>query len=89
MREPISTPPVHWVTGRDKPTVDKVPAEHLIAPAVVIDRTDEFESNPDYLLTVEHVKAWQKEHGALPEGGWLLFRTGWERRAQDAHRSFT
>ncbi len=77
--------PVHWITGRDKPTVDKVPVEQLVAPAVLIDRTAEVEKNPDFLLEIDDVKAWEAEHGRLPEGGWLLFRTGWERRAGDAH----
>lgn len=78
--------PVHWVTGRAGLDVAQVPARHLVAPAVVIDKSHECAGNPDFLLTVEHVEAWQKEHGALPDGGWLLYRTGWDSRAQDAGR---
>jgi len=32
---------------------------------------------------VAHIRAWEREHGPLPEGGWLLFRTGWDVRAHD------
>lgn len=75
--------PVHWVTGRERATVDQVPVEQLVAPAVVIDRTAEVEDDPDYLLEIDDVRVWEEEHGGLPEGGWLLYRTGWERRADD------
>jgi kynurenine formamidase len=75
--------PVHWVTGRDGADVSQVPARRLIAPAVVLDFTAEATENPDFLLEVEHVTAWEQRHGPLPEGGWLLYRTGWDTRAQD------
>jgi kynurenine formamidase len=40
-------------------------------------------ADPDFLLQVEHVQEWTKTHGALPDGGWLLYRTGWDARADD------
>lgn len=52
-------------------------AAKLVRPAAVLDFAAESAENPDFLLTVEHIKAWEAEHGALPEGGWLIFRTGW------------
>ena len=75
--------PVHWVTGRDSLDVSQVPPAHLVAPAAVIDKSAEVADNPDFLLEVEHVRAWEEEHGPLPEGGWLLFRTGWDARSHD------
>ena len=75
--------PIHWVTGRDGIDVSQVPPQHLVAPAVVIDKFAEAEKDPDYLLTVEDIRAFEAEHGPLPEGGWLLFRTGWDARAHD------
>jgi kynurenine formamidase len=75
--------PVHWITGRDGPDVSQVPPRHLIGAAVVIDKSAECASNPDFLLQVADVEAWQREHGPLPEGGWLLFRSGWDARAHD------
>ncbi len=59
-----------------------MPAEHLVGPAVVIDKVAETEANPDYLLTVDDIRAWEAEHGALPENGWLFLRTGWDTRAR-------
>ena len=78
--------PVHWVTGRDRIDVAQVPARHLVAPAVMIDKSRECASDPDFLLTVDHVEMWVKAHGPLPDGGWLLYRTGWDSRANDAGR---
>ena len=76
--------PIHWITGRDGVDVASIPVEHLVGPAVVIDRTAEAEADPGYLLTVADLEAFEAEHGALPAGGWVLFRTGWGARAQDA-----
>jgi kynurenine formamidase len=78
--------PNHWVTGRDGVDVSQAPMGLLVAPVVVIDMSREVEGDPDFLLEVAHIEAWQAEHGPLPEGGWLLYRTGWEARGgtQDA-----
>ena len=40
-------------------------------------------ADPDFLLEIDDVKAWEAEHGPLPDGGWLLYRTGWDARAGD------
>lgn len=76
--------PVHWASGRRGPDVGQVPPAHLLAPAVVLDSAAEAEKDPGFLLEIEHVRAWEREHGPLPEGGWLLYRTGWDRRAEQA-----
>ena len=76
--------PIHWVTGKGADDVSEIPPQRLIGPAVVIDKTAEAASDPDYLLTVEDIETFQAEHGPLPEGGWLLYRTGWDARAHNA-----
>ncbi|HUL25780.1 MAG TPA: cyclase family protein [Streptosporangiaceae bacterium] len=78
--------PVHWVTGRDGQDVSQVPLTRLIAPAAVLDFSDRAAANPDFLLEVDHVTQWQSQHGALPAGGWLLYRTGWDTRSGDQER---
>ncbi|HEY9390517.1 MAG TPA: cyclase family protein [Mycobacteriales bacterium] len=75
--------PIHWATGRDGLDVSQVPARHLIAPAAVIDMTAECARDADFLLEVDHIRVWEAEHGPLPAGGWLLYRTGWDARAHD------
>ncbi|OUC92853.1 cyclase family protein [Streptosporangium minutum] len=78
--------PVHWVTGRDGEDVSQVPVDRLIAPAVVLDLSAEAGGDPDFLLEIEHVKVWQEANGPLPDGGWLLYRTGWDARSHDQER---
>jgi kynurenine formamidase len=78
--------PVHWITGRDGLDVAEVPPGRLVAAAVVIDKTAECAADPDYLLGVDDVRAWESDHGPLPDGGWLLYRTGWDERASDQGR---
>jgi kynurenine formamidase len=75
--------PNHWVTGKDREDVSQIPPGRLIGPAAVIDKTAETGADPDFLLDVPDLEAWQAEHGALPDGGWLLFRTGWSSRGED------
>jgi kynurenine formamidase len=75
--------PIHWITGRDDQDVASVPPARLVAPAVVIDKSAEAAEDPDYLLTVADIKAFEAEHGPLPQGGWALLRTGWDARAGD------
>ena len=75
--------PVHWVTGKDREDVSQVPPRRLIGPAAVLDFTAQAAADPDFLLEVEHVRDWESRHGALPDGGWLLYRTGWDRRSAD------
>ena len=43
-------------------------AGQLVGPAVVIDRSGEAAADPDYLLTVDDVRAFEAEHGAAARG---------------------
>lgn len=74
--------PVHWITGKDLPdnTTDRIPPGKLVGPACVIDCSKEAAQYPDFLLTREHVQAWEGEHGHIEAGSWLLFRTDWSKR---------
>ena len=74
--------PIHWISGRDQPnnSVDTIPVEHFIAPACVVDCSSEAKADADFLLTVGHLKAWEKWHGRIPSGAWVLMRTDWSKR---------
>lgn len=76
--------PIHWITGRDGDDVGSIAPSRLIGTACVIDKTAEALKDPGYLLTVADLEAWEAEHGAVPDGAWVLLRTGWGARAQDA-----
>ena len=75
--------PIHWISGRDGEDVASVPPQRLVGPAVVLDKSAEAAADPDFLLTVEHIREFEAAHGPLPENGWLLLRTGWDARAHD------
>jgi len=76
--------PIHWVTGKDYPNnaTDDIPAEKFIAPACVIDVSQESGKDADFLLTVERVRNWEQQHGRIEPGSWVLMRTDWSRRPQ-------
>jgi kynurenine formamidase len=75
--------PIHWISGRDGQDVSQVPAGRMVAPAVVLDAADRVKGNPDFLLETDDLEQWTKANGPLPDGGWLLYRTGWDVRAGD------
>ncbi|GAA1145725.1 cyclase family protein [Ornithinicoccus hortensis] len=72
--------PNHWVSGRDLADIGSVPVRAFVAPAIVLDVTEQVAADPNFLIEREHVEAFAAEHGGLPDGGWLLCRTGWSAR---------
>jgi kynurenine formamidase len=78
--------PVHWITGRDLPenACDTIPARRFVGPACVIDATADVVRSPDFLLTVARIEEWEAEHGRIPPGAWVLLRTGWSKRTDQA-----
>jgi kynurenine formamidase len=74
--------PAHWITGKDRAnnTTDTIPVRQFVGPACVIDVSKEVALYEDFLLTREHVQAWEGEHGKIPAGAWLLLRTDWSKR---------
>jgi kynurenine formamidase len=78
--------PVHWVTGKDLEdnACDTIPVRRFVGPACVIDVSKDVEGNADFLLTPARIEAWEKEHGRIPRGAWVLLRTGWSKRRDPA-----
>jgi isatin hydrolase len=78
--------PIHWITGKDLPdnSCDTLPARRLVGPACVIDVTREVEADPDFLLTPQRIESWEREHGRIPRGAWVLLRTDWSKRRDAA-----
>ena len=74
--------PVHWITGKDLPDnrCDTIPARKFVGPACIIDVSADVEANADFLLTPERIQAWEAQHGRIPQGAWVLLRTGWSKR---------
>jgi len=74
--------PVHWVSGRDLPdnSVDRIPPKKFVGPACVIDVSADAAKDPNYLLTPAGVERWERRHGRIPVGAWVLLRTDWSKR---------
>lgn len=75
--------PAHWISGRSLHDISQIPLPRLIRPASVLDFSDSALADPDFLLRRDDVEAWCSENGTLPDGGWLLLRTGWDRYVDD------
>jgi kynurenine formamidase len=78
-------PPAHF--ARCSPnlrTVDQISLKEMILPLVVIDVHDEVARNPDYALSLERIKKWEAEHGAVPPRAFVALRTDWSKRWPNA-----
>ncbi|XP_034241933.1 isatin hydrolase-like [Thrips palmi] len=56
--------------------VDEVPLERLLVAAVLLDVSAEVAANGSFLLTADHLIAWEKKHGGLPDNSVLLINFG-------------
>lgn len=74
-------PPAHFKKGGR--TVDQIALKEMILPLVVIDVHTESAQNPDYTLTVDRIKKWEREHGPIPDGAFVALRTDWSKRWPD------
>jgi kynurenine formamidase len=74
--------PIHWISGRNLPnnSTDTIPPGHFVAPACVVDCSQEAAKNADFLLTVDFLRAWEERYGRIPPRSWLLMRTDWSKR---------
>jgi len=66
--------PIHFSEG--KASVDKIPLDRLMGPAVLIDVTEHCVADADYQVTIADFEAWESQHGPLPDGAIILLRTG-------------
>ena len=76
--------PIHF--GAGKRTTAEIPLAQLIAPAIVIDVTDQAATDRDYRLTAADVLQYEKRHGRIEPGTIVLLRTGWSRFWPDRKR---
>src|ERR1039458_10158716 len=57
--------PVHWVSWKDLPETpwEPIPRKKFVGLACVIDMSSDLERIPDFLLTPEHSRHWEEQHG--------------------------
>ncbi|MCY3612609.1 MAG: cyclase family protein [Gemmatimonadetes bacterium] len=73
--------PIHFAEGRM--AAHEIPLSRLITTASVVDVSAGADADPDYLLSVDDLTAWEAEHGPIADGTALLIRTGWSSRWND------
>jgi kynurenine formamidase len=78
--------PIHFAEGGL--TVDRIPLERLVGPAVVVDVAAKAAVDRDYRVTAEDIETEEKARGPIPRGAIVLFRTGWAKRWPDRKSYF-
>jgi kynurenine formamidase len=74
-------PPAHFHAGLK--TLDQIDPRQFLLRLVVIDVHEKVAGNPDYVVTLEDVRAWESKHGAIPAGAFVALRTDWAKRWPD------
>jgi kynurenine formamidase len=77
-------PPAHFVRGLR--TIDQISVREMILPLVVVDLHEAAAKNPDIQISMENVRAWEKQHGVIPKGAFVAMRTDWSKRWPDAKK---
>ena len=77
--------PEHGGTHMDAPIhfnqngiyADQVPLANCVGPAAVIDFSARAATDPDAMLTVDEIKAYEEKYGQIPDGAIVVARSGW------------
>ncbi len=52
-------------------------------PLVVLDVHEKVETNPDYTISMDDMRAWEKANGMIPKGAFVAMRADWSKRWPD------
>jgi kynurenine formamidase len=67
-------------------TVDQIPLEQLMGPAILVDVSDQCKNDPDYQIAIEDFLEWERKNGQIPKDVIILLKTGfgkyWPNRVQ-------
>jgi kynurenine formamidase len=69
--------------AQDARLVDDLTAAELIAPLVVVDISAKADEDPNAMLEVADLLAWERSHGRIPQGALVAMNSGWEERFGD------
>ncbi|MFD1095450.1 cyclase family protein [Salegentibacter chungangensis] len=76
--------PIHFAENAQ--SVEEIPLEKLVGAAVKIDVSDKALNNPDYLISIEDLKTWEKEQGQIPLNSIVLLQTGFGKYYPDKQK---
>ncbi len=66
-------------------SLEQIPLRSLVIPLVVVDIRERAASDPDATVRADDLLAWERTHGAIPEGAAVFMDSGWDRKATDPH----
>lgn len=73
--------PLHFAEARD--SVDRIPLERLIGPAIKVDVSAQARANRDYLVSVADLEAWEQKNGRIADDSIVLLQTSWSDHWKD------
>lgn len=74
--------PIHF--AKNGLFVDQLAVENLVVPLAVINVTEQAQRDPDYVVTPDDIRAWERRYGRLPDNAAVLMASGWGARAGSA-----
>jgi kynurenine formamidase len=74
--------PIHF--SESGATVEKIGAGELVVPLAVIDVRRQAKQNPDYLVSIDDLRRWEKAHRRLPDNCCVAMLSGWAEHVGDA-----
>ena len=73
--------PIHFVEKTRY--LHEIDLKELVLPLVVLDFSQEVAADADFILTRDHIKQWETEHGSIEPGTFVAFRSDWSKRWPD------
>lgn len=73
--------PAHFI--KDGAYSDKYDVHDLIFPLCVINLSEQVAKDPEYVVTVDDIKAWEAKYGDIPDGAFVALRTDWYKNWPD------
>lgn len=70
--------PSHFFVG--KKSAEEIAIQDFVGYAFVINVVEEARRNPDYELTLEDLRKWERQNGPIRKDSIVILRTGWESR---------
>ena len=77
-------PPAHWHPCFA--AIDELPATLALRKLAVISIAEQAARDPNYHLSVDDIRAWERRHGPVPAGAVAMVRSDWHKRWPDKAR---
>ena len=69
--------PIHF--AKNGKTIDQIPLDQLIGPAIIIDVSKETLKNRNYQISIQDFTIWESSNGKIPDETIVLLHTGFGR----------